>query len=177
MSRVRMQIRYTTLGGSYTLLRLLIYCGSKKYIFSFVSHFLFPVPTVSPWLATGWTVRGSNPGGGEILRTCPDRPWGPPSLIYNGYRVFQGSKAAGAWHWPTSPSSAEVKERVELYLYKTSEPSWPVLERTITLPLLSPLTLACILLTLLLRILTLFTSTLNMEAECFITHLCLTKCV
>ena len=24
-------------------------------------------------LATGWTVRGSNPGGGEILRTCPPR--------------------------------------------------------------------------------------------------------
>jgi hypothetical protein len=24
--------------------------------------------------ATGWTVRGSNPGGGEIFRTRPDRP-------------------------------------------------------------------------------------------------------
>jgi hypothetical protein len=23
---------------------------------------------------TGWTVRGSNPDGGEIFRTCPDRP-------------------------------------------------------------------------------------------------------
>jgi len=29
---------------------------------------------------------------GEILRTCPDRPWGPPSLLYNGYRVFPGGK-------------------------------------------------------------------------------------
>ena len=29
-------------------------------------------------LATGWTVRGSNPGSGEIFRTRPDRPWGPP---------------------------------------------------------------------------------------------------
>jgi hypothetical protein len=35
-------------------------------------------------LATG-TVLGSNPGGGEIFRTCPDRLWGPPSLLYNGY--------------------------------------------------------------------------------------------
>jgi len=26
---------------------------------------------------SGWTVRGSNPGGGEIFRTCPDRPRGP----------------------------------------------------------------------------------------------------
>ena len=29
---------------------------------------------------------------GEIFRTCPDRPWGPPSLPYNGYRVFSGDK-------------------------------------------------------------------------------------
>jgi hypothetical protein len=36
-------------------------------------------------------------GGGEIFRTRPDRPWGPPSLLYNGYRVFPGGKAAGAW--------------------------------------------------------------------------------
>ena len=43
-------------------------------------------------LATGWTVRGSNPGGGEIFRSCPDRPWGLPSLLYNGYRVFAGGK-------------------------------------------------------------------------------------
>ena len=40
----------------------------------------------------GLTVRGSNPGGGEIFRTCPDRPWAPPSLPYNGYRVFPGGK-------------------------------------------------------------------------------------
>jgi hypothetical protein len=38
-----------------------------------------------------------NPGGGEIFSTRPDRPWGPPSLLYNGYRVIPGSKAAGAW--------------------------------------------------------------------------------
>jgi hypothetical protein len=38
-------------------------------------------------LATGWTVRGSNPGVGEISRTRPDRPWGPASLLYNGFRV------------------------------------------------------------------------------------------
>ena len=31
-------------------------------------------------------------GGGEIFRTCPDRPWGPPSFPYNGYRVFPGGK-------------------------------------------------------------------------------------
>ena len=36
-------------------------------------------------------------GGGDILRARPDRPWGPPSLLYNGYRVFAGGKAAGSW--------------------------------------------------------------------------------
>ena len=34
---------------------------------------------------------------GEIFRTGPDRPWGPPSLLYNRHRVFPGGKAAGAW--------------------------------------------------------------------------------
>ena len=42
------------------------------------------------------TVQGSNSGGGEIFRTRPDRPWGPPSLLYNGYRVsFSGVKRPG----------------------------------------------------------------------------------
>jgi len=33
-------------------------------------------------------VNASNPGRGEIFCTCSDRPWGPPNLLYNGYRVF-----------------------------------------------------------------------------------------
>ena len=86
------------------------------------------------WLATGWTVRGPNPGGGEIFRTRPDRPWGPPSLLYNVYRVFPGGKAARPWRWPPTPSSAEVKERVELYLYSPFGPSWPVQWWTLPLP-------------------------------------------
>ena len=35
---------------------------------------------------------GSNPGVDEIFPACPDRPWGPPSLLYNGYRVFPGGR-------------------------------------------------------------------------------------
>ena len=38
-------------------------------------------------------------------------------LLFSGYRVIPGGKAAGAWRWPLTPSSAEVKERVQLYLY------------------------------------------------------------
>ena len=45
----------------------------------------------------GLDVRESNPGGGDIFRIRPDRPWGPPSIVYNGYRAFPGGKATGAW--------------------------------------------------------------------------------
>ena len=51
----------------------------------------------------------------------------PPSFLYNGYRVFPGVKRSmrGVDHPPAI--SAEVKERVELYLYSSSGPSWPVI--------------------------------------------------
>ena len=85
-------------------------------------------------LATGWAVRGSNPGAADIFRTGPNRPWGPPSLLYNGYQVsFPGVERPGRGvnHPPTS--SADVKERVELHLYSPSGPSWPVLGWTLPL--------------------------------------------
>ena len=46
-------------------------------------------------IATGY---GRDGGGiesrwGDIFRNCLDRPWGPPSLPYNEYRVFPGRKS------------------------------------------------------------------------------------
>ena len=38
-------------------------------------------------VATDLSVRDSNHGGEDIFRTRPDRLWGQPSLLYNGYRV------------------------------------------------------------------------------------------
>jgi hypothetical protein len=74
-------------------------------------------------VATGWTVRGSNPGRGEIFRTCPDWPWSPPSLLYNGYRVFPGGKERPARDADSSPPSSAVgHKRLELYLYSLY---WP----------------------------------------------------
>ena len=53
-------------------------------------------PGSSVSIVTGYGLDG--PGieyrwGGEILRTCPDRPWGPPSILYNGYWAFPGVKS------------------------------------------------------------------------------------
>jgi len=75
----------------------------------------------------GWTVRGSNPGGGEIFHICPDKPWGTPSLLYNGYGSFLGVKWLGHGVDHPPPSSAKVKEIEELYLYLPSGPSLLVL--------------------------------------------------
>ena len=59
----------------------------------------------------GGPICGGGGGGGEIFCSSPDRSWGPPNLTYNGYRIhFPGVKR------PLS-SSAEDKERIELYLY------------------------------------------------------------
>jgi hypothetical protein len=63
------------------------------------------------------------PVGGEIFRTCPDRPWGPPNLLYNRYRVFpRGKEQPGRDADPSPPSSAVGHERVELYLYSPYGP-------------------------------------------------------
>jgi hypothetical protein len=43
-------------------------------------------------LTTDWTVWESNPGGGEVFRTCPDGTWSINSLLYSGNRVFRRGK-------------------------------------------------------------------------------------
>jgi hypothetical protein len=84
--------------------------------------------------ATGWTVPWSNPGRGEIFCTRPDRSWGPPSLLYNRYRVlFPEVKwpRHGDDHPP--PSTVEVKERAELCIYSPCGSLWTLLGWTISL--------------------------------------------
>jgi hypothetical protein len=64
-------------------------------------------------LATGWTIRRSNSGRGEIFRIRPDRPWGPPSLLYNGCQFsFSQVKRPGRGVDHPPPSSAEVEGRI-----------------------------------------------------------------
>ena len=40
---------------------------------------------------------------GEICRTYPDRLWGPPSPLYNGYQVFPGGKGGRGMMLTTHP--------------------------------------------------------------------------
>jgi len=56
----------------------------------------------SDWLRAGW-YEDRIPVGGEIFRTSPHRPWGPPSLLYNGYRVFLGGKERSGSDADASP--------------------------------------------------------------------------
>jgi hypothetical protein len=48
-------------------------------------------------------VQGSNPSGGEIFCTYPDRPCGPPSLLYNGYWILPGGKGGRGVTLTTHP--------------------------------------------------------------------------
>jgi len=63
-------------------------------------------------------------GGWEFFSSTPrsDRLWGPPKLPANGYwRSFSpGVKRPGCESDRSPPSSAEVKERVELNVYSAT---------------------------------------------------------
>ena len=58
-----------------------------------------------------------------------------PASCTMGNGSFPRVKLPGAWRWSSTPSSTEVKERVELYLYSSSGPSWSVTGSTVPLPL------------------------------------------
>jgi hypothetical protein len=77
-------------------------------------------------LATGWMVRGSNSGGGEIFCTLPD--WS--STI--GTASFSGVKRPerGVNH-PT-----HLTPRLKKVIYSPSGPSWLILGWPVPLPLL-----------------------------------------
>jgi hypothetical protein len=70
----------------------------------------------------------SIPGRGWEFSSSPPRPqrlWGPPSLLSNGYQgaLSLGVKRPGR-EADYSPPSAEVKEWVELYICYPNTPSW-----------------------------------------------------
>jgi hypothetical protein len=81
-------------------------------------------------------VWGSNPGGSEVVCTCIDLLCVPPSLLYNGYWAsVRGVKWLGSDFTHPISFSAEVKKRVEPYLYFPSGLSWYVIEQNLHLHL------------------------------------------
>jgi hypothetical protein len=94
-------------------------CLCKRYFYQYG-------PGSSVSIATGYGLDG--PGiesrrGGEIFHTCPDRPWGPPGLLYNRYWVFpRGKERPGRDANPSSSSSAVIMKG---YSYTSTHPYGP----------------------------------------------------
>jgi len=103
--------------------------SSSYYVLEkiFVSyHYSYRPPGSLVSIATGYGLDGQeieSRWGLDFTHLSPERPWGPPSLLYNGYRVFPGGKERpGRDADPPSPSSVIGHERVELYLYSPCGP-------------------------------------------------------
>ena len=108
------------------------------YFFCLISFPLF-ILSVSRDISVGIAIRygldgpGVESRSGEIFRTRPHRLCGPSSLLCNACRVsFSELKRSGRGVNHPHPSSAEVKETVELYFYSPSGPSCPVLGRNMS---------------------------------------------
>jgi hypothetical protein len=72
-----------------------------------------------PGIESRWGARFSAP-----IQTSPVAH---PASYTKGIGTFPGVKQPGHGVDHPPPSSTEVKERVELFLYSPSVPSWPVL--------------------------------------------------
>ena len=130
-------ISHVSTAGIYSMSHFRLFCPSTSV----------NCPSVEPWLLFGKTISlraavctnvgwdssvvtatgyaldgpGSNPGVGEIFCNCPHRPCGPPSLLYNGYRVFPaGKERPGREADPSHISSALVKKE---YNYTSTPPT------------------------------------------------------
>ena len=77
-----------------------------------------------PWIESRWQARFSAP-----VQTGPGDH---PASYIMGTVPFPRIKRQGRSVDHPPPSTAEVKERAELYLYSPSGPSWPVLYLTFT---------------------------------------------
>jgi hypothetical protein len=99
------------------------------------------IPTLygldGPWIEAQWRRDFPHPSRQALMAH--------PASYTMGTGFFPGVKRPGrdVGHPPTS--SAEVKERVELYLYSSSGSSWPVIAWTLPslLPLPLPSSMLC----------------------------------
>ena len=91
-----------------------------------ISHLCLSVGWACDWLQAGRSRDRFPLGGQDFLHPSRLAPNAHPFSHTVGTGSFPGVQ------WPRHgidyppPSGAEVKERVQLYLYSTSGPSWPV---------------------------------------------------
>ena len=70
------------------------------------------------------------PVGARFSVPVQTGPWAYPASCTMGTGSFPGVNRPGGWCWPPTPSKCRGHERVGLYLYSPSAPSWPVIGRT-----------------------------------------------
>ena len=75
-----------------------------------------------PEIESRWGARFS-----ALVQTCPGAHSASYAMGTGSFGGGRGVKRPGRGVNHPPPSRAEVKERVELYLYSPSGPSWPVL--------------------------------------------------
>ena len=95
-------------------------------------------------LATGWTVRGSNPGGARLSASVQTGPGAHPASCTMGTGSLPGvmRPGRGADHPP--PPKRRGHERVGLYFYSPSGPQWPVIGRNLLLLVHCRVAIICI---------------------------------
>jgi hypothetical protein len=85
-------------------------------------------------LATGWKVWGSNPNGKRFFAPIQTGSGAHPASCTMGTGFFPGVKAAEAWCWPHTPSSAEVKKELSCTSTHRMGPPGPVTGFPLPLP-------------------------------------------
>jgi hypothetical protein len=93
-----------------------------------VAHYYYMLPTIQL------------PVGTRFSAPVQTSPGAHPTFYTMGTRSFPGVKWPGRGVDHPPPSSTEVKETVELYLYSPSGPSWPVLGWPLPLPTIQHIT-------------------------------------
>jgi hypothetical protein len=94
--------------------------------YSFQDRTFVVTSRYSDWLRTGRT--GDRiPVGARFSVLVQNGPGAHPASYTMGIGSFPGVKQPGSDADPSPPSTAEVKERFELYFYSPFGVSWPVL--------------------------------------------------
>jgi hypothetical protein len=105
------------------VLQVLFFRGSIIYIYIYIFK-VYTVGQDSNWLWAGWS--GSRiPLEASLSAPVQTDPGAHPASYTLGTGSFPGGAGRSVDH--LAPSRVEATERVELYIYYPSGPSWPFL--------------------------------------------------